>query len=186
MVKPDQAEASATEAALPAAAGAEPKPPAPVHAEPLPTLEDVAALPRGADVRRFVAPGVAPEVRNGALKKLFADPHFNVMDGLDTYIDDYGKPDPLPAGMLRQMVQSQMLGLFKDEEPERKPDVLVATASIESDSSPAQPQADPTPTPAIAVETAPDEDPDLRLQPHHAAGPGRPAPGTEPDPGRQR
>jgi hypothetical protein len=37
------------------------------------------------------------------------------MDGLDTYIDDYGKPDPLPAGMLRQMVQSQLLGLFDDE-----------------------------------------------------------------------
>jgi hypothetical protein len=33
-------------------------------------------------------------VRNAALKKLFTDPHFNVMDGLDVYIDDYGKPDP--------------------------------------------------------------------------------------------
>ena len=30
------------------------------------------------------------------MKKLFSDPHFNVMDGLDTYIDDYGKPDPIP------------------------------------------------------------------------------------------
>ena len=50
------------------------------------------------------------------MKKLFSDPHFNVMDGLDTYIDDYGKPDPIPASMLRQMVQSQALGLFADEE----------------------------------------------------------------------
>ena len=40
------------------------------------------------------------------------------MDGLDTYIDDYGKPDPLPAGMLRQMAQSQVLGLFDDEPTE--------------------------------------------------------------------
>jgi hypothetical protein len=39
---------------------------------------------------------VAPEVKNAAFKKLFADPHFNVMDGLDIYIDDYSKPDPLP------------------------------------------------------------------------------------------
>jgi hypothetical protein len=62
-----------------------------------------------------VAEGVAPEVKNAALKKLFTDPHFNVMDGLDTYIDDYGKPDPLPAGMLRRMAQSQLLGLFDDD-----------------------------------------------------------------------
>ena len=55
-------------------------------------------------------------MKNAALKKLFTDPHFNVMDGLDTYIDDYGKPDPLPAGMLRKMAQSQLLGLFADED----------------------------------------------------------------------
>jgi hypothetical protein len=58
---------------------------------------------------------VTPEVKNAALKTLFTDPHFNLMDGLDTYIDDYGKPDPLPAGMLRKMLQSQALGLFDDE-----------------------------------------------------------------------
>jgi hypothetical protein len=63
-----------------------------------------------------MAEGVAPEVKNAALKKLFTDPHFNVMDGLDTYIDDYGQPDPLPPGMLRRMAQSQLLGLFDDED----------------------------------------------------------------------
>ena len=56
---------------------------------------------------------------NAALKKLFSDPHFNVMDGLDTYIDDYGKPDPLPPVMLRRMAQSTFLGLFDDEQPRR-------------------------------------------------------------------
>ena len=40
------------------------------------------------------------------MKKLFSDPHFNVMDGLDTYIDDYGKPDPIPLSMLRRMNQA--------------------------------------------------------------------------------
>ena len=49
------------------------------------------------------------------MKKLFSDPHFNVMDGLDTYIDDYGKPDPIPLSMLRRMNQSAVLGLFDDE-----------------------------------------------------------------------
>ena len=49
------------------------------------------------------------------MKKLFSDPHFNVMDGLDTYIDDYGKPDPIPLSMLRRMNQAAVLGLFDDE-----------------------------------------------------------------------
>jgi hypothetical protein len=88
----------------------------PANTQPAPTLADVAGLSPLSDYTRFVAEGVAPEVKNAALKKLFTDPHFNVMDGLDTYIDDYGKPDPLPSGMLRQLAQSKLLGLFDDEE----------------------------------------------------------------------
>ena len=42
------------------------------------------------------------------------------MDGLDTYIDDYGKPDPIPPSMLRQMSQSKFLGLFDDEDEPRR------------------------------------------------------------------
>jgi hypothetical protein len=87
-------------------------------AVPLPTLEDVALLTRESDYSRFVAPGVDGGVRNAAMKKLFTDPHFNVMDGLDTYIDDYGKPDPIPESMLRMMRQSKFLGLFDDEKDE--------------------------------------------------------------------
>ena len=89
---------------------------APVAAEPPPpTLADAQALTADSDFKPFVARGVAPEVRNAAMKKLFADPHFNVMDGLDIYIDDYTQPDPLPAGMLRQMASAQFLGFFDDE-----------------------------------------------------------------------
>jgi hypothetical protein len=87
----------------------------PAVVTPAPTLSEVAALSPQSDYTRFVARGVTPEVKNAALKKLFTDPHFNLMDGLDTYIDDYGKPDPLPPGMLRKMLQSQVLGLFDDE-----------------------------------------------------------------------
>jgi hypothetical protein len=58
-------------------------------------------------------PDVDPAVQQAALKKMFTDPHFNVMDGLDIYIDDYSKPDPLPSGMLERMTQSNMLNLFQ-------------------------------------------------------------------------
>ena len=55
-----------------------------------------------------------------ALKKLFADPHFNRMDGLDIYIDDYTKPDPMPRAMLARLNQSRLLGLFEEDEEERE------------------------------------------------------------------
>ena len=129
-------------------------------AEPTPTLDDVATLTTESDFRRFVAHDVDPTVKNAALKKLFTDPHYNVMDGLDTYIDDYGKPDPLPEGMLRQMVQSQFLGLFDDEKKTDEPAAEAVAAA-----------------PTDPKEEAPNEDADLRLQPHHAADAGEPGAG---------
>ena len=101
-----------------------PAPPSP----PAPTLADVDALTTQSDYTRFVGRDVAPEVKRAALKKLFTDPHFNVMDGLDTYIDDYGKPDPLPPGMLRKMMQSQLLGLFDHEKKVENPGDAVAAS----------------------------------------------------------
>ena len=147
---------------------------APPPEPPPPTLAEVAELTLESDYTRFVARGVTPEVKNAALKKLFTDPHFNIMDGLDTYIDDYGKPDPLPPGMLRQMVQSKMLGLF-DDEVEDDPAV---TAERTATTAPA---AQPEP-----IQIASDEDTDLQLQPDHDAGRAGLEPGAEPHPGRQR
>ena len=135
-------------------------------APPPPTMAEAQALTPASDFSRYVARDVDGPVRNAALKTLFSDPHFNVMDGLDTYIDDYGIPDPLPPGMLEKMVQGQFLGLFKrpDDPPVDAP-------------SPA------LPTPVDAG--APDEDPDLRLQPDDAPGRPGPEPGLVPDAGRQ-
>lgn len=96
------------------------KPMAP--APPPPTLEDVQRLTPQSDFAPFMAREVAPEVRNAAMRKLFTDARYNVMDGLDTYIDDYSKPDPLPQSMLRQMASAKFLKLFEDEqEDENRP-----------------------------------------------------------------
>ena len=136
--------------------------------EPLPpplTMDDVALLTPQSDYARFVAPNVDENVKRAAMKKLFTDPHYNIMDGLDTYIDDYGRPDPIPESMLRQMTQSKFLGLF-DHEEEPPPPV----ASTHGETAPAVPQSVPEP------DLSQDENADLRLQQDDAAG----RPGTEP------
>ena len=137
---------------------------------PPPTLADVAALTRDSDYTRFVGSNVQPEVKNAALAKLFTDPHFNVMDRLDVYIDDYGTPDPLPPGMLRKMLQAHVLGLFDDEDDDAKKTAL----------------ANATPPDCVAVpptESSAHEDTDLQLQPDDDAGCAGPEPGAGQDAG---
>lgn len=139
---------------------------------PPPTLEEAQLLTPADDFSRFVGRGVDPQVKNTALKTLFSDPHFNVMDGLDIYIGDYNTPDPLPAGMLQQMAQSAMLRLFETEaDPPRPPG-----------------QAQPADAAAIHPTEPPPlhEDPALRLQPNDDAGPAGDQPGPVEDPGRQQ
>ena len=153
---------------------------APPERPPLPTLADVQALAPGADVSRFMQAGVPADVRSAAMKKLFADPHFNIMDGLDTYIDDYSKPDPIPPEMLRQLASAKFLKLFDDEEKEQK-DTLEAEAGAPREVADDPPpesvaQSEPAPAdPAVPPPADPNAHPDLRLQQDDA--PGREEPG---------
>ena len=90
-------------------------PPAPVEAEKSatddapPQLPPVESLTKDSDYKVFFQPKVSEDVRRAALKKLFSDPHFNVMDGLDTYIDDYSISEPIPLEMLAQMKSAQKI-----------------------------------------------------------------------------
>ncbi|MCS0612397.1 DUF3306 domain-containing protein [Massilia kyonggiensis] len=93
---------------LPEAVAPVPAPDLPVQAAapadvPPPTMDDVARLTSDSDFSAFVARGVDAAVRRTALKKLFADPHFNAMDGLDVYIEDYTKPSPVSEAMLASL-----------------------------------------------------------------------------------
>jgi hypothetical protein len=80
-------------------------------------LPNIADLTPESDFKPFMQSGVEAADRNAALKKLFTDPHYNQMDGLDIYIDDYGKPDPIPAEMLKRLMASKFLGLFEEQAP---------------------------------------------------------------------
>jgi hypothetical protein len=91
-----------------------------------PTLADAQQLTPESDFTGFMARGVTPDVKNAAMKKLFTDPHFNVMDRMDVYIDDYGLPDPLPMAMLRQMTSAKTLNLFDDDAPEKAAEISMS------------------------------------------------------------
>ncbi len=147
-------------------------PPAPIEDRVvLPTMDDVGLLTRGSDFSRFVGAGVDPGVSNAAMKKLFSDPRYNVMDGLDTYIDDYGRPDPISLSTLRQMHQSKALGLFDNDID----DAAAAAALPARGTGPPEPAlAEPADFqdpagPACTTEAHPDDDADLRLQQDDAA-----------------
>jgi hypothetical protein len=99
-----------------AAAGLMPPQQAQPPRPPVPTIEDVRALTFESDFKRFVAPDVPADVKNAAVKKLWADPRLNVRDMMDVYADDYSIPDPMPESMLRQLASAQFLKLFEEKD----------------------------------------------------------------------
>jgi hypothetical protein len=83
-----------------------------------PALPPVESLTFDSDFSVYLKANVEESVKRAALKKLLHDPRFNVMDGLDTYIDDYTKNDPIPDEMLRKLehVRSTFQGLEQPKE----------------------------------------------------------------------
>ena len=135
------------------AASPKPVPPPPAATSPavaqgaakpeLPSVDTLKGL--ASEYQEFLRPDVDEKLRQAALKKLFHDPHFNVMDGLDTYIDDYSRPDPIPDAMLRTL--SHARGLLFDEKKEE------TQAAADKPTDPALPETPPTTD--VTAEAAP-------------------------------
>jgi len=110
-------ETTAPKPAGPSPSGGVPAPGGPAGSSPatkleLPPLDSLRGL--SSEYREFLNPGVDEKLRHAALNKLFRDPHFNVIDLMDVYIDDYTKFDPIPEAMLRTLTHAKDL-LFGDE-----------------------------------------------------------------------
>ena len=154
-------------------------------AVPPPTMEEANNLTAQSDFAPFVARNVPPEVRNTAMKKLFTDPHYNVMDRLDIYIDDYSKPDPLPESMLRQMVSAQFLKLFEDEKKDppdsgvRDDAHIPGVHSVAHSEQPPLTGGEPLTVNKPYLLATTDDHTDLRLQQNHATGPQEPGRSAE-------
>ena len=144
--EPARSEASPPESAPP-------RDPAPAAPPELPPVDSLRGLE--SEYKDFLRPDVDPATKSAALRKLFGDPHFNQMDGLDIYIDDYTKEDPIPPAMLRALNQARSLGLFDAEEREQAAaDTAPAPTAVASVEGPA-PAADELPQPAADAELQP-------------------------------
>jgi len=148
------------------------------HEAPAPTPEPEAQPPElppleqlslDSDYGGFFHPKVDESLRRAALRRLFSDPHFNVMDGLDVYIDDYSKPSPLPAEMLATLRQAQkILAWAKEGKEEEKKDEHAAVPSEEQ--------------PALGVEQPVDQAvPGAGVGPNGAGGPVEAAAAVAPE-----
>ena len=89
-------------------------------AETAPPLPPLDSLTFESDFREFMHSKVEQSVKRAALKKLFSDPRFNIMDGLDTYIDDYTKADSISDELLATLEHARQTLLVRKQE-EGKP-----------------------------------------------------------------
>lgn len=124
-------------------------------AAPAPELTPVEQLNFDSDYKAFLHPKVDDALRRTALKKLFSDPHFNVIDLMDVYIDDYTLPNVLPPEMLAQLRHAKKIldwakeGTAEEESKsaelpaESTPQQLTDAASFQ-DSVPDVPAVEPT------------------------------------------
>ncbi len=82
---------------------------APVLEEISQNLPPIESLTPESDFTAFMQPKVSDALKRQALKKLFTDPHFNTMDGLDVYVDDYSVSVPIPEDWYKDIPSWQAM-----------------------------------------------------------------------------
>ena len=167
--KLDAARAEAV-AVAPAATPANPPattataPPA-LQAAEQPVLPPIESLTIDSDFTLFMQPNVDAAVRRAALKQLFRDPRFNVMDGLDTYIDDYTKADPIPEDMLKELAHAR--AIFDPPPTILTPEGHVVDAPVAASTLAARDEASPAAGPVAS------QDPDANAPSKPAEDPAQ-------------
>ena len=105
-LKTEAREAPKEEAAAQPAPAA---PPAVAEESQAPALPPVEQLTPESDFAPFMGPKVDQETRRAALKKLFADAHFNAPDPFEAYMEDYTDGASIPATMLEKLERARQL-----------------------------------------------------------------------------
>jgi len=104
----------------------------PVAQQEPPQLPPLDSLTFESDFKAFMHSKVEEGVKRAALKKLFSDPRFNVMDGLDTYIDDYTKAEPITEELLARLEHARQTLLVSKQEEEKPAEEAKAVEPIEN------------------------------------------------------
>lgn len=162
---PAPGDAQAAAAAQTPSAGTPDAPP------PETLLPPVEGLTPDSDFTPFMRPEVDAGLKSAALKRLFKDPRFNVMDGLDTYVDDYSVADPIPDAMMKTMYQARE-HLWSEEEKALADAIDAAEAERESEAEALVRELDALEGPSAQGDAG--RDPGQGAAPQSAAA-GRPA-----------
>jgi len=107
----------------PAEQSAEPPAVAAAKVEPAPPLQAVEDLKPDSDFTPFMNPKVDGATRRAALKKLFADAHFNIPDPFEAYSEDYTAGEPIPMEMLKTLNHAKKLLFDEAEKTAQVPEV---------------------------------------------------------------
>ena len=84
-----------------------------------PELPPLDKLTPQSEFSGFMHPKVGDALRRAALKKLFADPHFNLPDPYEAYSGDWTVGEAIPDEMLATLNQARTL-LFSEDEKKKK------------------------------------------------------------------
>ena len=80
-----------------------------------PELPPIDQLTPESEFSGFMHPKVADALRRAALKKMFADPHFNIPDPFEPYSGDWTVAEPLTSEVVASLNQARSV-LFSGEE----------------------------------------------------------------------
>ena len=125
-------------------------------------LPPISAISLAEDFTPFMQAKVPQALKQQALKALFKEPHFNVMDGLDIYIDDYTVFEPISPEVMatlsswktimnppQQVVTSG--GYAVDVESEEGKAALAARAELAKANAALQPSEGGAEVPSLAA-----------------------------------
>lgn len=108
----------------------------PVQAEgPPPELPPIDSLTPESDFSAFMHKKVDEKLRRAALAKLFGDPAFNVVDGLDDYAEDYTQLETLAEGVAATLEHAKRTLRRGDPDPETETEAE-AEAEAETEAEP--------------------------------------------------
>jgi len=117
-----------------------------------PALPPLDQLTHDSDFSVFMHAKVDERLRRAALKKLFSDPRFNVVDGLDDYAEDYTKLEALAPEVARRLEHAKSTLFGRDSGKSETPGDETAASTPPTDTPP-----EPSEPPGSNDAAAPDQ-----------------------------